>query len=252
MTASHNDLVRGQFGPTANAYVASAVHASGADLETIAARAADAAPKRALDLGCGGGHVAYALAPHAGTVVACDLAPDMLSAVAEEAGRRGIGTIATQVAPAADLPFPDGHFDFLACRFSTHHWHDAEAGLREARRVLAVGAPAIFVDVVALAAPALDTHLQAVELLRDGSHVRDYRIDEWTAMLTRAGFDVGGMSRSRLRMDFADWTARMRTPAAHMAAIRALQQQASAETARHFAIEPDGSFTIDVALFEVG
>jgi len=252
MTATHDDLVRSQFGATANAYVASAVHASGADLDTIAARAASVAPARALDLGAGGGHVAYAIAPHAGAVVACDLSADMLGAVAAEAARRDIGNIATQAAAAEALPFPAGHFDFLACRFSTHHWRDAEAGLREARRALSPGAPAIFVDIVAPPAPALDTHLQTVELLRDGSHVRDYRVDEWSAMLTRAGFDLRAIARGRLRMDFADWTQRMRTPPAHVAAIRALQQQASEDVARHFAIEPDGSFTIDMALFEVG
>ncbi|SNT29040.1 class I SAM-dependent methyltransferase [Sphingopyxis indica] len=251
MTATHDDLVRSQFGATANAYVASAVHASGADLDTIAARAASAAPARALDLGAGGGHVAYAIAPHAGAVVACDLSADMLAAVAAEAKRRGIGNIATQTAAAEALPFADGHFDFLACRFSAHHWRDAEAGLREARRVLAPGAPAIFVDIVAPHTAALDTHLQTVELLRDGSHVRDYGVGEWTAMFARAGFDLHGITRGRLRMDFADWTRRMRTPSAHAAAIRALQQQASEDVARHFAIEPDGSFTIDMALFEV-
>lgn len=251
MTATHDELVRSQFGPTAHAYVASTVHASGRDLDAIAARAAVAAPARALDLGAGGGHVAYAVAPHVGEVVACDLSADMLAAVTAEAKRRGIGNIATQAAAAEALPFPAGHFDFLACRFSTHHWRDAEAGLREARRVLAPRAPAIFVDIVAPAVPALDTHLQTVELLRDGSHVRDYGVGEWTAMLSRAGFDLRAITRARLRMDFADWTARMRTPRAQATAIRALQQQASEDTLRYFEIEPDGSFTIDMALFEV-
>ena len=51
-------------------------------------------------------------------------------------------------------------------------------------------------------------------------------------------------------MDFASWTARMRTPPAHIAAIRALQGLASAEVARQFAIEADGSFTINAVLIE--
>jgi hypothetical protein len=51
-------------------------------------------------------------------------------------------------------------------------------------------------------------------------------------------------------MEFADWIARMRTPAAHITAIRALQALAGAEVARHFAIEADGSFTLDVILIE--
>jgi hypothetical protein len=42
----------------------------------------------------------------------------------------------------------------------------------------------------------------------------------------------------------------MRTPEAHRVAIRSLQQTVSTETARYFAIEPDGSFTLDTLQIE--
>ena len=77
----------------------------------------------------------------------------------------------------------DGAFDFLACRYSAHHWRDLDAGLRQARRVLRPNAAAVFIDAVSPGAPLLDTHLQAVELLRDTSHVRDYSVAEWTAAI---------------------------------------------------------------------
>lgn len=251
MTNHYTQQIQRQFGPTAGAYVSSAVHANGEDLAHIAARAAETRPARALDLGAGGGHVSYAIAPHAGQVIACDLLPDMLDAVSAEATKRGHANIETRAAAAEALPFPDDHFDFLACRFSTHHWRDADAGLREARRVLTNGAPAIFVDVIAPADAAGDVHLQAVELLRDPSHIRDYAVAEWLAKLGRTGFAVQNLTTARLRMDFAAWTQRMRTPAPQIAAIRALQAAASPEIAAHFAIEPDGSFTIDTIMIEV-
>ena len=43
---------------------------------------------RVLDLGCGGGHVAFAAAAAGATVTAYDLSEAMLSAVVAEAGRR--------------------------------------------------------------------------------------------------------------------------------------------------------------------
>ena len=42
----------------------------------------------------------------------------------------------------------------------------------------------------------------------------------------------------------------MQTPPVRAQAIRALQALASDSVTRHFAIEPDGSFSIDVALLE--
>jgi len=245
-----DDVIQRQFGAAAADYVTSPVHATGADLARIAAIAAACRPAHAIDLGTGGGHVAYAMAPHASRVTACDLSEAMLAVVADEANRRGLDNVVTLAAPAEALPLPDAACDMLACRFSLHHWRDPLAGLVQARRVLRPGAPAVFVDVIAPPEPAADTHLQAVELLRDPSHGRDFSAREWQAMLARAGFTVTAMRPGRLRMDFASWTARMRTPPAHVAAIRALQALASGEVARHFAIEPDGSFMLDTILIE--
>lgn len=247
---THQDNVASQFGPRAAAYVTSAVHAAGDDLDLLEAIARETAPRQALDLGSGGGHVAYRLAPHAGRVVASDLSAEMLSAVAATAHERGLANIATQVAPAERLPFGDATFDFLGCRFSAHHWHGFEAGLREARRVLALGSVAIFIDAISPGPALLDTHIQAVELLRDTSHVRDYTVAEWLAALSRAGFAVRTTRTGRLRMDFPTWIARMRTPEINAEAIRELQRSAPADVAGHFEIEADGSFMLDTMFVE--
>jgi ubiquinone/menaquinone biosynthesis C-methylase UbiE len=247
---SHDAVVDAQFGPQAAAYVQSAVHAQGEDLDALEAIVRRVRPARALDLGCGGGHVAYRLAPHAAAVVASDLAGEMLAAVRETAAARGLDNITTEQAPAEQLPFADAAFDFVATRFSAHHWRDLGAGLAQARRVAQPGAPAIFIDAVAPGKPLQDSHLQAIELLRDPSHVRDYTIAEWAAAVERAGFDVEAITRRKIRMDFATWTERMRTPKVQADAVRALQQQASAEVRSHFAIEPDGSFMLDVMVLE--
>lgn len=250
MSTSQTDLVERQFGAQAAAYVASPVHASGPDLEWLTAPAVAVKPKRALDLGTGGGHVSYTLAPHAAEVIACDLSERMLAAVAETAAGRGLANIETRACDVAALPFADGSADFAASRLSAHHWSDLPAGLREARRVLAAGSTAIFLDAVSPGRPLLDSWLQALELLRDPSHVRDYGIDEWSALLQAAGFDLQRVQRFRLRIDFATWIARMATPPAQADAILALQRQAPAEVAQHFDFAEDGSFTLDTAGFE--
>lgn len=250
MTRSHETVVEAQFGSQADAYVISTVHAQGEDLDALEAIARRETAPRAIDLGTGGGHVAYRLAPHSDSVTAVDLSAAMLEAVQATAQQRGLSNIEICNSPAEQLPFDDASFDLLATRFSAHHWRDWHAGLREARRVLKPGATAIFIDVISPGHPPFDTHLQAVELLRDPSHVRDYTESEWAAALAQAGFRVRGTVKRRLRMDFQSWIERMRTPVAHREAIRALQQLASGETAAYFAIEPDGSFSIDALQIE--
>ena len=234
--------------PRAKAYVESAVHSQGADLEAIGMLAHNS--ELALDLGAGGGHVAYALARHARRVIASDLSSEMLAAVARTAREKGLSNIETAQAPAEHLPFEDETFDFVASRFSAHHWRDFDAGLREARRTLKRGGRAAFVDVYAPGQALFDTHLQAVELLRDHSHVRDYTSAQWLDTLGRSGFAIDACRTWRLRMDFPVWIARMQTPQENVKAIRALQIAASTETKAHFAIEPDGSFSLDMLMIE--
>jgi hypothetical protein len=108
----------------------------------------------------------------------------------------------------------------------------------------------VFIDAFAPEAAALDTHLQAVELLRDTSHVRDYTSSEWVAALNRSGFALQAFRSWRIRLDFPTWIARMQTPPDNVRAIRALQMAASREIRDHFEIEADGSFILDVTMIE--
>ena len=250
MTDQHSFVIQ-HYGPRAGDYVTSAVHSGGADLDQIESVVRGHPDAKVLDLGCGGGHVSYRVAPLVATVVACDLTADMLDEVKRTAAERGLGNIKVRQAAAERLPFDDASFDVVLCRFTTHHWHDAEAGLREARRVLKPDGRAVFADSVAPAHPLLDTHLQAVELLRDPSHVRNYTVAEWIAALARAGFQPTSVTPRTLRMEFDVWIKRTRTAETFARAIRLLQADASAPVRTHFAIGPDGSFDLDTCVFEV-
>jgi ubiquinone/menaquinone biosynthesis C-methylase UbiE len=251
MSTSQQTFVADQYGPRAQDYVSSEVHRHGADLEQIAAALQEGGDARLLDLGCGGGHVSYRAAPLVREVVACDLTPSMLAAVQATAAERGLTNINVQQAAAERLPFTDASFDVVVARFTTHHWQDRDAGLREARRVLKPGGRAIFVDVTAPSDALLDSWLQTIELLRDVSHVRNYRVDEWVAALMRAGFGIDSLTPRRLPLRFDDWVARTCTRVEHVVAIRSLQAVAPESVREHFAIEADGSFTLDTVTLEV-
>ena len=148
---------------------------------------------------------------------------EMLAAVAETAKARKLNTIETHRASVERLPFGDDSFDLVVSRYSAHHWHDFEGGLREARRVAKPGAPVVMMDVFTPGEALLDTHLQSVELLRDTSHVRNYTLAQWSESLARAGLALNSARTWRLHLEFESWIARMRTPEVFAAAIRALQ-----------------------------
>lgn len=250
MSKAHDAVVRGQFGPRANAYVQSAVHAQGADLTALEAVVEKIKPGRALDLGSGGGHVAYLLARHARQVAAVDLSAEMLAAVTSTAKAKGLANIETHRGTVDRLPFADASFDCVVTRYSAHHWRDFMGGLSEARRVAKPDAPVIFMDVFTPGMALLGTHLQSLELLRDTSHVRNYTLAEWTESLARTGLRVKSVQTWRLELEFASWIARMQTPPVFVAAIRALQAAAPDEVRKHFAVKEDGSFALDTMMIE--
>lgn len=246
---THETVVGGQFGSRADAYLKSAVHSAGEDLQALVAVAAERARGKILDLGCGGGHVTFNVAPHASSVTAYDLSQEMLDVVAGAARDRGLANVKTSRGVAESLPFEDASFDLVMSRYSAHHWHDVDAAMREAFRVLKPGGTLAITDSISPGRPLLDTFYQTIEMLRDCSHVRNYSRVEWQSSIARAGFVSGEARQFRLRLDFASWVERMRTPQVQVEAIRALQRTVSETATAYFETEGDGSFTFDVGFF---
>ncbi|SNB77475.1 pimeloyl-CoA biosynthesis protein BioC [Arboricoccus pini] len=241
---------KAQYGGRAEAYLKSAVHRAGPDLQAMAARLEGHRTARLLDLGCGGGHLAFTAAPLVAEVTAYDLSPEMVAVVDRHAAENGLHNIKTETGGAEHLPFEDGSFDIVATRFSAHHWRDFDAGIAEAARVLKPGGIALLADTISPGPAILDTFMQSIEVLRDTSHVRNRTRAEWEAVVEAAGLVPGAFTPFRLRLDFASWTERMRTPTEFVVAMRRLQKAMADEVRAHFAIEADGSFTIDTMLLE--
>jgi ubiquinone/menaquinone biosynthesis C-methylase UbiE len=246
MTNTHQKQVLGQFDPVASAYLTSEAHARGEDLAS-AARWAGAFPTaRVLDLGCGAGHLSFAVAPHVHALIAYDLSPGMLTLVAQTAAERGLRNIAVEKGAVESLPFDDAAFDLVCSRFSAHHWSDLPAALKEARRVLKPGGQLMMIDVAAPENPLIDTHLQAIELLRDPSHVRDYSPSEWRTALIAADLHPLETHAWPLRLGFDAWVTRMRTPQQNVDMIRVLLARAPQEVKAGLKLEGDCSFKVDV------
>jgi len=239
------------FGANAAAYLTSNVHATGADLERLTACVRANRAAKVLDLGCGAGHASYAAARGgAASIVAYDLSTQMLEVVATEAGRREHAAIITQAGPAERLPFDDASFDLVVTRYSAHHWRDVRGAILETARVLRPGGIFVVIDVLAPENPLFDTVLQSVEIVRDASHVRDYRESEWREMLGAAGFTQPASDRWKLPMEFTGWVARIGTSRPRVAALEVMFDELPTEARDYFAVMPDRSFAIDSGWIE--
>ncbi|HVS76191.1 MAG TPA: class I SAM-dependent methyltransferase [Steroidobacteraceae bacterium] len=247
---THEQTVQSQFDPRAHAYSTSAVHAAGPDLERAKILVAGI-PRaaRALDIGCGAGHLSFALAPHVGHVTAVDPSPAMLAEVAKTAAARGLSQIETRQGNAESLPFADSSVQLVCTRYSTHHWTRLEDALRESVRVLVPDGHVLVIDTLGHEDPLVDTFMQSIELLRDPSHVRNRSCREWRFLLQSSGLVELEQAGWPTRLEFASWVERMRTPADRVAVIRSLQDGAPREVRDALQIEADGSFTIRTGLF---
>jgi ubiquinone/menaquinone biosynthesis C-methylase UbiE len=245
-----NASVRGQFGAVAAAYATSAVHSSGPDLRALVEAAALNGTEQVLDMGCGAGHTALAVAPLAASVVAVDLTPQMLGVAEALATERGVANITFRLADVSALPFEDASFDVVTCRFSAHHYAKPAKAVQETARVLRPGGRFLLVDTIAPEDPALDTFYQATELLRDISHVRNWRASEWNAMLAAANLRAETLFEMMLDLDGASWVARMQTPPEQVAAIHTLFAAAPPAAKEFFRLKlGDGwGWSIPVAL----
>ncbi len=210
------------------------------------AQAESLRPGHAVDVGGEAGHAAYAVAPFCARTDTIDAGASMLTVVAEEARRRGLAHLRTIRAQTARLPYPNACVDLVTCRYSAHHWLDLGAGLAEIRRILRPQGVLLVTDSAGAANPLVDTHVQTIELLRDPSHVRNRRPDEWEDALDRAGFVLNASERSRIRLRFADWVARARTPADRIAVIRDILTRGPAGVRAVLDVQNDGSFLLDV------
>ena len=162
--------------------------------QTLHAMLAAAQPQptdTVLDVATGTGFTALAFAPHVRSVVGLDVSPGMLAQAKSYASERGDRNTRFQEGAAESLPFGDGTFDLVTCRIAPHHFLDVQKFLSEAARVLKPDGRFVLVDTtVPDDVPDAAQWQNAVEVLRDPSHVENYPPSKWRQMTEDAGLTV--------------------------------------------------------------
>jgi len=110
------------------------------DVITVGQQLLATGADRCLDVGCGIGRHALALAELGFEAHAIDRSAAGLARVADEAARRGL-TVTTRMTDMTALPYPDGTFDFVVAWNVIYHGtpEDAATAAAEITRVLRPG-----------------------------------------------------------------------------------------------------------------
>jgi ubiquinone/menaquinone biosynthesis methyltransferase len=106
------------------------------------------AGQRALDVCCGTGDIAFALARAGADVTAVDFSAAMLAVAAQRAGtpRSSLPTPRFQQGDAMQLAFADETFDLVTVGYGLRNLADWKTGLREMHRVARPGARLLVLD----------------------------------------------------------------------------------------------------------
>jgi len=158
-----------------------------------------------LDLACGPGVVTAAVARLATSVVAFDATPAMLDKARKRCAEAGLENVVFRQGDAATLPFEKGEFDTVVTRLAIHHFEAPSRVLAEIFRVLRPGGRLVIADVVA-SEDAGEAALQnAIENLRDPSHVRMLPLSELSSLVTSAGFEIVARTTWDKDREFEEW-----------------------------------------------
>ncbi|WP_246387332.1 class I SAM-dependent methyltransferase [Gluconacetobacter sacchari] len=149
-----------------------------------------------LDVACGSGILACAMAERVRRVTGIDLTPAIIAQARKRQYAQGAANMAWQVGDATVLPCSDAVFDRVTTRYSFDHMPDPARVLAEMKRVCRPNGRIVVID--ATPSPATRDAYDAMERLRDPSHTSALTLDELCRIGREAGLEEAMIDGYRL------------------------------------------------------
>ena len=131
---------------------------------------------RVIDIACGPGTLAMAIARKAHNVTAIDIEEDLISYASQRAGRKGIANISFRALDASDLScFADNEFDVAVTSMAIHQF-EPELAIKILAEMKRIAARVIVADYNRPMKPGIFRSLAyGMEKLAGGDHYRNFR-----------------------------------------------------------------------------
>jgi SAM-dependent methyltransferase len=167
----HEAVIADQFTRQAAQFAASPSLHNQAALDLLVDAARPRADDVTLDVACGPGSVVCAFARRVRRAVGLDATEAMLAQARQLAADRALDNVAWHCGDMYALPFADGAFDVVSCRFALHHLQQPASAFAEMLRVCRRGGRVVLCDAVASDDAAKAAAFNAMERHRDPSTV---------------------------------------------------------------------------------
>lgn len=206
MDPKHHDEILDQFTRQAVPFAKAPTIRSDEALNRIVQSAGAGPEDTVLDVACGPGLLACAFARVAHLVTGIDMTPAMLEQARKEQQQRGLTNVSWQQGDVYALPYPGAHFSIVSSRFAFHHLLEPLAALKEMKRVCKPGGRVVVADSSPVGEKA--DHFNAMEKLRDPSHVRALPPEEMSGLFEQAGLGQPRMEALRPEAEMEELLAR--------------------------------------------
>jgi SAM-dependent methyltransferase len=234
-TDSHSTSIRDEFAHQADAFARSPTMTLAATLGVVVDLAPTDPAARWVEIACGPGLIARAMAPRVGSVLGLDLTPAMVEKARSEAAAAGVENVSFEVGEATGLDAPDDSFDGAITRFSLHHIPAPVRVLEEMRRVVRPGGWVVVSDFVTDDDGEAAAWQEQIERLRDPSHWALLTPSRIEALGQRAGLTPDLQREVPFEIDFDEWLNRGSGGPANAELIERLLDEAPA-SARSFIV----------------
>jgi SAM-dependent methyltransferase len=168
---AHDAVIADQFSRQAAAFARSAALHNEQALDLLVAAGNPLATDKTLDVACGPGSIVIAFAKRVRHATGLDATEAMLREGRQTAAAEQVRNVAWSRGSIYALPFGDGAFDIVSCRFAFHHLERPADAFAEMIRVCAHKGRIVLCDAVCSDDPQKAAAFNRMERFRDPSTV---------------------------------------------------------------------------------